>query len=82
MGSGLTAKVAGGCPQGGVGGLSPLLWNLVVDWLLAVLNDQGFNTYGYADDTVIIVQGKFAHKVRELMQAALNVVHNWPTNKY
>jgi hypothetical protein len=31
MGSSLTAKVVGGCPQGGV--LSPLLWNLVVDWL-------------------------------------------------
>ena len=29
MGSSLTAKVVGGCPQGGV--LSPLLWNLVVD---------------------------------------------------
>ena len=29
MGSSLTAKVVGGCPQGAV--LSPLLWNLVVD---------------------------------------------------
>jgi retron-type reverse transcriptase len=34
MGSNLTAKLAGGCPQGGV--LSPLLWNLVVDRLLTV----------------------------------------------
>jgi hypothetical protein len=71
----LTAKVAGGCPQGGV--LSPLLWNLVVDELLAATNDQGFNTYSYADDIVITVQGKFAHTVREFMQAALDVVDNW-----
>jgi hypothetical protein len=52
------------------------LWNLVVDGLLAATNDQGFNTYGYAND-VIIVQGKFAHTVRELLQATLDVVDNW-----
>jgi hypothetical protein len=64
MGSSLTAKVAGGCPQGGV--LSPLLWNLVIDRLLTVINDIGFRTFSYADDIVIIVQGKFAPTVREL----------------
>jgi hypothetical protein len=74
MGTRLTAKVAGGCPQGGV---SPLLWNLVVARLLATISDQGFNTYGYADDIVIIVQGKFAHTVSQVMHAALNVVDNW-----
>jgi hypothetical protein len=75
MGSNLTAKVAGGCPQGGV--LSPLLWNLVVDRLLTVTNDLGFNTFGYADDIVIIVHGKFVQTVRELMQKALNMVVKW-----
>ena len=72
MGSSLTAKVVGGCPQGGV--LSPLLWNLVVDRLLTITNDLGFNTFGYVDNTVIEVQGKFAHTVREIIQDALNVV--------
>jgi len=75
MGSSLTAKVVGGCPQGGV--LSPLLWNLVVDRLLTITNDLGFSTFGYADDIVIIVQGKFAHTCREIMQEALNVVVKW-----
>jgi hypothetical protein len=75
MGSNLTAQVVGGCPQGGV--LSPLLWNLVVDRLLIVTNDLGFRTLGYADDIVIMVQGKFEHTVRELMQSALDVVVNW-----
>jgi hypothetical protein len=74
MGSNLTTKVAGGCPQGGV--LSPLLWNLV-DRLLTVTNDLGFRTFGYADDIVIIVQGNFANTLRELMQQALNVVVKW-----
>jgi hypothetical protein len=57
-GCSLTAKVVGGCPQGGV--LSPLLWNLVADRLLTIANDLGFSTYGYAD-MVIIFHGKFAH---------------------
>jgi retron-type reverse transcriptase len=70
-GSSITAKVTTGCPQGGV--LSPLLWNLAVDRLLTVTNDLGFSTYGYADDIVIIVQGKFAHTVREIMQNGTSV---------
>jgi hypothetical protein len=36
---------------------------------------------GYADDIVIIVQGKFTHTVRELMQAALNEVVKWTTKE-
>jgi hypothetical protein len=78
-GSSLAARVAGGCPQGGV--LSPLLCNLVVDELLAGINDQGYCAMGYADDIVIIVQGKFTHTVRELVQAALNEVVNWATKE-
>jgi hypothetical protein len=74
MGSSLTARVTG-CPQGGV--LSPLLWNLVVDRLLDVTNVLGFSTFGYADDIVIIVQGKFPHTVREIMQEALNAAVKW-----
>jgi hypothetical protein len=79
MGSSMTAKVVGGCPQGGV--LSPLLWNLVADRLLTVTNDSGFSTFGYADDIVIIVQGISAHTVREIMQEALNVVVRWAVNE-
>ena len=44
---------------------------------LTITNDLGFSTFGYADDTVIIVQGKIAHTVREIMQEALNVVVKW-----
>jgi hypothetical protein len=75
MGSNLAAQVVGGCPQRGV--LSPLLWNLVVDKLLVEASSLRFNILGYADDIVIIVQGKFAHTVGALMQSALNVVVKW-----
>jgi len=79
MGSSLTAKVVGGCLQGGV--LSPLLWNPVFDRLLAVTNDIGFSTFDYADNIVKIVQGKFALTVREIMQEALNMVVKWAEKK-
>jgi hypothetical protein len=75
MGSSLTAKGVGRCSQGRV--LSPLLWNLGIDRFLVATNDLGFSAFGYADDIGIIVQGKFAHTVRELMQGALNVVVKW-----
>jgi hypothetical protein len=39
-----------------------------------ITNDLGFNTFGYADNIVIVVQVKFAHTVREIIQEALNVV--------
>ena len=37
------------CPQGGV--LSPLLWRLVVNDLIARLSGSGVFIQGYADDT-------------------------------
>ena len=74
MGSSFTNKVVGGCLQ--EGSLSPLLWNPVVD-RLSVTNDLGFSTFGYADDIVIIVQGKFSNTIRHIMQQALNVVVKW-----
>lgn len=75
MGETLVARVERGCPQGGV--LSPLLWNLVMDDLLRLLDRNGHRTLGYADDLVILAQGKFNDTVRERMQKALNVVTKW-----
>ena len=53
---------AKGCPQSGV--LSPLLWILVADSLLRqIISDLGFETIGYADDFVLISEGKFLNTV-------------------
>src|SRR3978361_1429092 len=68
-----------GMSSGGV--LSPLLWNLVADGLLNKLSRQGFRIQGYADDLVILVQGKFNKTVKERMQKALNTVTEWGVNK-
>jgi hypothetical protein len=48
---------------------------------LTITNDLGFNAYGNADDIVIIIQGKFEHIVREIMQEALNMVATWAANE-
>jgi Reverse transcriptase (RNA-dependent DNA polymerase) len=64
-----------GCPQGGV--LSPLLWNMVTDSLLRRLGNQGLWAQGFADDVVILINGKFLSTVCELMQRALSQVQEW-----
>jgi hypothetical protein len=60
------------CPQGGV--LSPLLWSLVVDDLLCELGSNDHYTLGYADDTIILINGKFPYIVAEVLQTALCTV--------
>ena len=49
----------------------------LTSFIFKILEKLGFNTFGYADDICIRVQGKFAHTVREIMQNALNVVAKW-----
>jgi Reverse transcriptase (RNA-dependent DNA polymerase) len=70
-----TMKVRRGCPQGGV--LSPLLWNMVIDSLLRRLEEQGLWAQGFADDVVILINGKYLGTVCELMQSALLIVQEW-----
>ncbi|KAK9736531.1 hypothetical protein QE152_g12409 [Popillia japonica] len=43
-------------PQVGV--LSPQLWSLVVEDLIRLLNDKGIWTQEFADDIVIVANGK------------------------
>jgi hypothetical protein len=71
----LERSVARGCPQGGI--LSPLLWSLVLDELVEGLNENGYNTLGYADDIAILVIRKFPYTVSELLQEALSMFQQW-----
>jgi len=61
--------ISRGCPQGRV--LSPLLWCLVVDDLLARLSGRVIFIPGYANDTCLLAVGKFPNAISELMQWAL-----------
>jgi hypothetical protein len=48
-----------------------------VDELVEGLNENGYNTLGYADDIAILVSGKFPSTVSELLQEVLSIVQQW-----
>jgi hypothetical protein len=70
-----SVEVSRGCPKGGV--LSPLLWCLVVDELIARLNRGGVYTQGYVDDICLLAVGKFSNTVAGLIQWPLHTVEMW-----
>jgi hypothetical protein len=74
-GSLVRVAIIRGCPQGGV--LSPLLWCLVVDDLLARLSGGGIFIQGYADDICLLEVGKFPNTVSGLMQWTPLTVETW-----
>jgi hypothetical protein len=71
----MRVAISRGCPQGGV--LSPFLWCLVVNDLLARLGGGGVFTQGYTDDLCLLTVGKFANMVSGLIQWALSTIETW-----
>jgi hypothetical protein len=61
----MRVSAARGCLQGCV--LSPLLYSLAVDEHLWELNDNDYYTVGYADDILILINGKFPRTVSEVL---------------
>jgi hypothetical protein len=74
-GSFRSVAVSKGCMQGGV--LSPLLWCLVVDDLLARLSGGGVYAQEYTDDICLLGIGKFLNTVSGLIQWALGTIEEW-----
>lgn len=64
-----------GCTQGGV--ISPLLWSLVVDDLLEILEASGYRAIDYTDDIAIYNPGPFEETVKDTMLQLLKQVMNW-----
>ena len=64
-----------GTPQGGV--LSPLLWLIVVNELLLLLESEGCNIIAFADDIALLVKGKFPNSLCEILQNLLRIIDNW-----
>jgi len=67
--------VSRGCPQGCV--LSPLVWCLVVDDLIARLSGGGIYTQGYTDDICLHMVRKFPNTICGLMQTVLRTIETW-----
>ena len=71
LGSKVKRKLYLGTAQGGV--LSPICWNVPFDELLAKLNQcPGIKAVGFADDLVILANGKDESIITSLMQQALD----------
>lgn len=68
-------KVDRGYPKKGV--LSPLLWSLVVDNLLARLDSTEVFFQGYASDIVDIIRAKFEKTVASVLQGSFTLIQVW-----
>jgi hypothetical protein len=48
-----------------------------MDGLLTSLEQQGFETIGFADDLVIMVRGKHNKTISRRLQTSLNITWDW-----
>ena len=66
--------ILAGTPQGGV--LSPLLWNIVLNSLIILL-DTLKNLLAFADDLAIILSGFCLNTLRDLGQHYITTYNKW-----
>ena len=76
LGENAVKQVVKGCPQGGV--LSPLLWNLIMDSLLEVLQGTvAVMGQAFADDVTAVSSGPDPAVVGNRLQRALDALDRW-----
>ena len=64
-----------GTPQGGV--LSPVVWNLGFDSLLAAFDGDPAMAFGFADDLALVVTGADPASLVAAMQKAIIIAEKW-----
>lgn len=67
-------EVVRGCPQGSICG--PFVWNLMMDTLLHELAAV-CNICAYADDLLIMIEGKSRSELEQLSSVAMGIVTRW-----
>lgn len=67
-------KVARDCSQGGI--LSPILWSIIVDEDLLVLNRSNFYILSHVDDINILLKGRFEVVFFNLKHSAFHIGEN------
>ena len=58
-----------------------MLWSVVVDSLLRVLNGMRVKVVGYADDIAILTREAYEEVLRDVVQGALKVTEEWCNSK-
>ena len=75
----ITRKISKGCPQGGI--LSPLLWNLTLNMLLANPNLDTDFIQAFADDLAVLIQGfDLNETMRSIAIRYLKTIDKWCTD--
>ena len=75
QGKSVSKKVKKGCPQGGI--LSPLLWNLVINSLIILLNSTPADSEGFADDVNFLIRGIDIDTIVDIGQQCLDKIRDW-----
>ena len=75
QGVSVSKGVKKGCPQGGI--MSPLLWNLVINSLIILINSTPADSEGYADDVNLLVRGIDIDTIVDIAQQCLNRIREW-----
>ena len=71
-------RVERGCPQGSICG--PFVWNLMMDDLLWKLDECGCKCVAYADDLLLVVEGKCREEIERKGTEYMSVVCEWGEN--
>lgn len=64
-----------GCPQGSICG--PVIWNMMMDNLLNVLRSENIKHVAYADDLLLIIDGRSRTATEQAACTALQYAVNW-----
>lgn len=67
--------VSKGCPQGSV--LGPCLWNLIFDELINLISTWGCEPIAYADDLVVLIQGRSRLDLQQKAQDIVIKIESW-----
>lgn len=71
----VTIDLTCGCPQGSV--LSPTLWNIYYDPVLRLQLPENTKIIGYADDLVIVTEGRSRVEIETTTNKAMKSVIKW-----
>ena len=79
QGISVSKRVKKGCPQGGI--MSPLLWNLVINSLILLINSTPADSEGFADDVNFLIRGIDIDTIIDICQQCLDRISEWGLEK-